>query len=188
LAYLDTADGSQRFGLKTSQADDQAVIVKPFLDLLHRHSLDFHTAFRHLSSLPLSDGPTDLEPFLETFCSTTSPSGERPAPADFVPWFEQYVSRASGPEEKEAWAQIVLDESDEAARLYGVDGGKSSSDGWAEKRKRAMERVNPRFVLRQWVLEELIAQLEGMQSLQEGRQALARILDVSGLGVGRSRC
>ena len=46
-----------------------------------------------------------------------------------------------------------------------------------------MKRANPRFVLRQWVLEETIAKLEvtGVEGIKEGRAVLAKILDVSAM-------
>ena len=44
-----------------------------------------------------------------------------------------------------------------------------------------MKGVNPRFILRQWVLEEVIADIEkaGWENVGQARQALARVLDVS---------
>jgi len=52
--------------------------------------------------------------------------------------------------------------------------------GWEEKREVEMLRSNPAFVLRQWVLEELISKLEetGVDGIEEGRRELARVLDV----------
>ena len=45
-----------------------------------------------------------------------------------------------------------------------------------ENRENEMCRVNPRFVLRQWVLEEIIQRVEDPAS---GKRALAKILEVS---------
>lgn len=113
-------------------------------------------------------------------------------------WLEKYVERVSVDAEKEGWEgeEVMVDE-----RLYGptpgvyVNGnaaGNGNGDaqgdeavdgdgGWEAKRERGMTMVNPRFVLRQWVLEEIIAKLEesGVEDIVEGRKVLARILDVS---------
>ena len=82
-------------------------------------------------------------------------------------WLSIYAARVVQEEEVQAWSNTS-----------GADGG------WVESRRAAMEGVNPRFVLRQWVLEELIAQLEGtgVEGIEEGRAKLARVLDVSGHG------
>ena len=45
-----------------------------------------------------------------------------------------------------------------------------------EERERAMRSVNPRFVLRQWVLEEVIKSVEG--DVGEGRRVLGKVMQV----------
>jgi uncharacterized protein YdiU (UPF0061 family) len=50
-------------------------------------------------------------------------------------------------------------------------------DMWLEKRRQAMHGANPRFVLRQWVLEEVIKSVE--RDWKTGRRVLAKVLEVS---------
>lgn len=54
-------------------------------------------------------------------------------------------------------------------------------EAW-EGRNEAMKRTNPRFVLRQWVLEETISKMENAikdGQVDQAREVLARVLDVS---------
>jgi serine/tyrosine/threonine adenylyltransferase len=51
-----------------------------------------------------------------------------------------------------------------------------SEDNWLQKRRKEMEAANPRFILRQWVLEEVIAKVE--KDPISGRRVLAKILEV----------
>ncbi len=95
-----------------------------------------------------------------------------------VPWLDVYAKRAQLPAEVDAWTSTELSLAEDDIRLYG----EWSTDGeWEGKREAAVKRINPRFVLRQWVLEETIAELErtGVEGIQEGRRTLARILDVN---------
>lgn len=81
-------------------------------------------------------------------------------------------------QEVEGWLTIYAARINDEAEIAAW---KSEGEEWEGKRKQAMEGANPRFVLRQWVLEELIAELEetGVKGITEGRAKLARVLDVS---------
>jgi uncharacterized protein YdiU (UPF0061 family) len=94
---------------------------------------------------------------------------------DFVPYFQNYCTRISSPSEKTAWEEVQVERDVKGVTLEG--------GGWEEKREVEMLRSNPNFILRQWVLEELIAKLEstGVERLEEGRKELARVLDVRSL-------
>jgi hypothetical protein len=86
---------------------------------------------------------------------------------------ERYCKRIQQPEEITAWEESEIEEERNGIIVErGV--------GWEEKREVAMLRSNPAFVLRQWVLEELIGKLEetGVDRIEEGRKELARVLDV----------
>jgi len=91
---------------------------------------------------------------------------------DFVPYLKNYCERVSSEEEKTAWEESHVEKDVKGVRLDG--------EGWEEKRQVEMLRVNPKFILRQWVLEELIGKLEstGTDRIEEGRRELARVLDV----------
>jgi len=94
------------------------------------------------------------------------------ASKDFIPYLTRYCARVSQPEEVSAWEAAEVQEERKGLKLNG--------EGWEEKREVEMLRSNPAFVLRQWVLEELIGKLEntGVDGIEEGRRELARVLDV----------
>lgn len=91
---------------------------------------------------------------------------------DFIPYFQNYCERVSSEEEKTAWTESHVETDVKGVALEG--------EGWEDKRQVEMLRVNPKFILRQWVLEELISKLEstGTDRIEEGRRELARVLDV----------
>lgn len=69
-----------------------------------------------------------------------------------------------------------------ASEQNGNSNGTATGTGsWEDKRWNDMLGYNPKFILRQWVLEELIAKLEksGVEDIEQGRKDLAKILDVS---------
>lgn len=72
-------------------------------------------------------------------------------------WLKKYAARIE--REKKEWVSL-------------------SSDGdWQAQREKDARLVNPRFVLRQWVLEEVIAKVEA--DAQNGRCVLAKVMQVS---------
>jgi len=96
------------------------------------------------------------------------------ASKDFIPYLKRYCARISLPEEISAWEVAEVEKERKGLKLDG------EGQGWEEKREVEMLRSNPAFVLRQWVLEELISKLEetGVDGIEEGRRELARVLDV----------
>ena len=137
-----------------------ADISKQFLDLLEDHDLDFHSTFRKLSAF--RPGYIQDNEKLDAFISHLLESTPRPerldrerASADFKAWLAKYSDRIL--EEREEWGSISQEEVDAL-------------------REEEMNRVNPRFVLRQWVLEEVIAKVE--KDAVSGRRLLAKVLEV----------
>ena len=128
---------------------------------MEKHSLDFHSAFRKLSAFRPSYTQGDDEK-LNTFISRLLESTPRPekldkakASADLKAWLMKYSSRIST--ERDEWG--------------------SGSQGEVDRiREKEMNGVNPRFVLRQWVLEEVIAKVE--KDAVSGRRILAKVLEV----------
>ena len=57
----------------------------------------------------------------------------------------------------------------------GLWDGDKDEDAWSQREK-AMRGANPRFVLRQWVLEEVIKKVE--EDAKSGRRVLAKVLQV----------
>lgn len=135
--------------------------------LLHAHGVDFHASLRLLCAFdPVRAGEENK--YTRVFAAELIGECTMDMRAEDVEgavgqvegWLTVYARRLTDAEEVSAWG-----------------GG----DEWVKKRQTAMEQANPRFVLRQWVLEELIAQLEetGVEKIEEGRAKLSRVLDVS---------
>lgn len=140
---------SQRLGLSTSQGDDLE-LAGSFLDLLQLHDLDFTNSFRLLSQFP-SDGVDSplFSKFLDLFrpASAASPTLSLDQKSQLEDWFKKYAARLNVAGEV------------------------------AEGRRERMNAVNPRFTLRQWVLEETIKTLDhGKGSTEQ----LERVLELSG--------
>ena len=147
-------------GLRRSLKSDGTNIFKPFLGLLEEHGLDFHSTFRKLSAF--RPGHIQDNEKLDGFISHLLESTPRPekldrvrASADFKAWLTKYSDRIL--EEREEWGSISQEEVDAL-------------------RQKEMNGVNPRFVLRQWVLEEVIAKVE--KHAVSGRRILAKVLEV----------
>jgi len=79
------------------------------------------------------------------------------ATQDLVKWLEAYAQRIES--EKEEWSEVVEDSDIDSAR------------------QKEMKGVNPRFVLRQWLLEEVIGRVEG--DAEKGKRVLAKVMQVS---------
>ena len=129
------------------------------LTLLADHKLDFHLTFRHLTRFrPALLSSSDA--FIDTLLRFTS-TGDVPrrdeASKEWKDWLEKYAARIEG--EKEEWVSA------------------SSEGDWQAQREKDARLANPRFVLRQWVLEEVIAKVEA--DAQNGRPVLAKVMQVS---------
>jgi serine/tyrosine/threonine adenylyltransferase len=136
-------------------------LINPLLELMQRHELDFHSTFRKLSSFApfkLSSDSEALATFLHELTPETQackvPSARQAAIDDWKKWLEVYKARIES--EADTWA--------------------SEGDTWVEKRREEMRGANPRFVLRQWVLEEVIKKVE--VDWKTGQRVLAKVLEV----------
>lgn len=142
-------DNEQRFGLKTEQQYDQRDIKYDFLNYLQVHDLDFHTAFRGLCEFsPTKASSESGDKYIKGFVphwvrsavdKSASDDSLKLAEEDFVRWFGIYAKRANLEDEKSAWG---------------------STDDWESARASDMRKRNPTFVLRQWILEELLGKME----------------------------
>ena len=148
-------------GLRKGLKSDGTNIFKRFLDLLEEHGLDFHSTFRKLSTFRpghIQDNGDRLDGFISHLLEST-PRPEKldrvRASADFKAWLTKYSDRIL--EEREEWGSISQEEVDTL-------------------RQKEMNGANPRFVLRQWVLEEVIAKVE--KDAVSGRRILAKVLEV----------
>jgi serine/tyrosine/threonine adenylyltransferase len=127
---------SARLGLRAPKPADFDTLYSPLLDTLEELELDFHLFFRRLSSLRTSDLSTEA----------------RREEAAGVFFYKEGVT-ASGGEDKarermgawlESWRARVVED-------WGED---------EEGRMREMKVVNPNFVPRGWVLDEIIKRVE----------------------------
>ncbi|KAI9511850.1 hypothetical protein F5148DRAFT_1274066 [Russula earlei] len=149
----------RRLGLRRAEENDNAILIQPLLSLLADHKLDFHLTFRyltrfrpaHLSSL---DGFIDI---LLRFTATGGVLQPDEAPRRWKDWLEKYAARIE--REKEEWVSA------------------SSESEWQAQREKDARCANPRFVLRQWVLEEVIAKVEA--DARNGRHVLAKVMEMA---------
>ena len=140
--------------------------------------LDFHSTFRTLSSFKPSlfaiQDPTPnstdskespisiaLHQFITNILSAT-PEPQRldygAVTGEWLGWLEHYATRIK--DEEVEWTAAASADID-------ID----------NERKQEMKNVNPRFVLRQWLLEEVIEKVE--RDSDSGKRVLAKVMHVS---------
>jgi len=141
---------SQKLGLLDSQQSDFTQLFTPLLELMERHKLDFSGTFRLLTQFESTTSKT-IDAFLD-----------RLLPKAQVPEHLRDTCREDWKSWLSTW-QARLEESEKS-------GGAAASS-----RRKRMAAHNPRFILRQWVLEETIKRLE-----QDNNKAfLQRVLDMA---------
>lgn len=113
------------------------------------YNLDFHSTFRQLSFLTSNNTDQVIEAILAVTPKVGGGMNHDKAHGDLKNWLNTYSSR-------------IQDESSE----------------WESEisRQTAMKGVNPRFILRQWVLEDVITKVES--DPQAGKRVLAKVLQV----------
>ncbi|TFK40269.1 hypothetical protein BDQ12DRAFT_704536 [Crucibulum laeve] len=155
----------KRLGLRKQDPKDESILSKPLLDLLETHRLDFHSTFRTLASFkpsllstaePLSPG---LHEFITRLLAATpyqESMDHGKATEAWLEWLQAYAKRIEDPSEKELWAGVEY-----------VD----------QAREKEVKAANPRFVLRQWVLEEVIKKVE--RDSDSGKKVLAKVMQMA---------
>ncbi|KAF2128753.1 UPF0061-domain-containing protein [Dothidotthia symphoricarpi CBS 119687] len=124
-----------RLGLKTQKDTDFDELMSELLDCLEQFELDFHHAFRRLSAVKLNELDTDdarKDVAGRFFRADNAPRQEGKERERIGAWLGKWAARA-----KEDWG----------------------SESEAE-RQAAMLAVNPKFVPRSWILDELIDRVE----------------------------
>ncbi|KAG8841955.1 hypothetical protein FRC20_004712 [Serendipita sp. 405] len=153
----------KRLGLRTEREDDFKEIIEPFLGILEQRELDYSAAFRALSrftpQLLQSAYSLQFEMFLQSLDATSQcakPDESTEAPAElWRRWLQKFADRIE--EEADEWKEHDVD--------------------WLKAREKYMLSANPRFVLRQWVLEEVIKKVEA--DVVSGRRVLAKVLQMA---------
>ncbi|CAG7849370.1 SubName: Full=Related to FMP40-Found in Mitochondrial Proteome {ECO:0000313/EMBL:CCA78086.1} [Serendipita indica DSM 11827] len=155
----------RRLGLLTEKETDFRELITPMLALFEQREVDYSSTMRRLAwfdpEMMDSDRTTDLQAFLSTLETTSQcakPGGDNTNSNPWADWFGKYALRIN--EEKAQWTESA---------------GKSVS--WLEKRKESMLESNPRFILRQWLLEDVIAKVE--KDHESGRRVLAKVLEMA---------
>ncbi|KAF1938367.1 UPF0061-domain-containing protein [Clathrospora elynae] len=126
-----------RLGLKKQKDSDFEVLMSELLDCLEAFELDFHHAFRRLSGIALEELETEEQRrdiAGRFFRADNTPRQESDSRERIGKWLEKWSARV-----KEDWG--------------------TGSDAEAE-RQSAMHAINPRFVPRSWILDEVIDRVE----------------------------
>jgi len=125
-----------RLGLKTHKEEDFDKLFSELLDTLEAFELDFNHTFRKLSNISLGDIETEEQRKEKAGVlfhhDGLSAGSEDDARARIATWLDQ-------------WRQRVIEDWGE---------GKDS------ERQEAMKKVNPKFIPRSWILDELIDRVE----------------------------
>ncbi|KAF2810874.1 UPF0061-domain-containing protein [Mytilinidion resinicola] len=123
-----------RLGLKTFKDSDFEELFSEWLDLMEAHELDFHHCFRRMSGVKLQDLESDeaRKDVAGRFFAKEPPRDETPARERVAKWLKKWGERV-----REDWGE-------------GKDG----------ERETEMAKVNPKFIPRSWVLDELIERVE----------------------------
>ncbi|KAF2464629.1 UPF0061-domain-containing protein [Lindgomyces ingoldianus] len=138
---------TSRLGLKNFKTSDFEELFSEFLDWLEAYELDFHHAFRRLGYVSLAELETDQgrrDVAGRFFKRDEAPRQESERRERIAKWLEKWAARV-----REDWGE-------------GRDG----------ERKIEMEKVNPKFVPRSWILDELIERVEK----KEEREILDHIM------------
>lgn len=142
-----------RLGLTSSQESDFDEIFSELLDTMEALELDFNHFFRRLSSIRISEVATDEHRkhiagrFFHAEGVTGLGNTEKNARERVAKWLERWRNRAA--------------------------------DDWGEdrdeEREKAMKAVNPRFMPRSWVLDEVIQRIEHGGE----REVLSRVMNMT---------
>ncbi|KIK24019.1 hypothetical protein PISMIDRAFT_99248 [Pisolithus microcarpus 441] len=154
----------RRLALRRVDPWDQRTIFQPLLDMMENHGLDFHGTFRKLVFFRpnilrenADSGATVLEGFIARLLEGT-PEPER-------------LDTGKATEEWLAWLDTY------AARIESEKTGGEWGDDFDDARERDAMAANPRFVLRQWLLEEVIKKVEDDPST--GKHVLAKVMQMA---------
>lgn len=144
-----------RLGLKTQDPTDFDKLFSPLLDSLESLSLDFHLFFRRLSTLLTTDLETPDQAYAATarFFSADDLSTLNPA-STLSSSSATTTSAGTKPDSRQSLSNILQHW---RTRLLS-DWGDQSADSPA--RIAAMKRVNPSFIPRGYILDEVIRRVE----------------------------
>ncbi|KAG6861361.1 hypothetical protein C0995_001094 [Termitomyces sp. Mi166 len=157
-----------RLGLRFVDERDESGVFGPLVGVVQGQGLDWNGTFRTLCEFRsrfLSEGEGEgkgemMDAFVRRLVEFSEPGEgvkewERKR-EEWVRWLGVYAKRIGRKEERALWGGEEVEE---------------------EERERAMKGVNPRFVLRQWVLEEVIRRVE--EDAEVGRRVLGKVMQMA---------
>lgn len=159
-SVAERAGWQKRFGLPSYRDEDDRAIVKDFQYLLHGYDIDFGAALRQLSFFRTSK--VDDNEYLKNQAKLWIKQATNDLHQDMVSRTEEGIVN---------WLKVYAKRVNDEKDSFNED-----------ERLRDMQKANPRFVLRQWVLEDTIKKMEDAlekEDVPEARRVLARVLDVS---------
>lgn len=173
----------QRLGLITSENDDEADIINDLLTKMQNQNLDFHITFRTLCNFSptafLNESKEDEASYRTRYIEKLTPAPT--ASSSKMPMQDQDALLQSGRKEIDSWlekyAERVIREKDAWANRITDSSKDINDDAWLRERESCMRDYNPRFVLRQWVLEEVIKRCSA--DPYKGKRILAKVMEVS---------
>ncbi|KAJ7593070.1 hypothetical protein C8J56DRAFT_1013273 [Mycena floridula] len=144
----------KRLALRRQEPTDETNFSRPLLDIMAEQKLDFHITFRTLTRFKpsLLEDDSGLQALITDLLNNSADESldHTSATKSWMTWLEKYASRIDS--EKAEW--------------------KSEAE-----REGAARGANPRFVLRQWVLEEVIAKFD--HDVETGKRVLAKVLHMA---------
>jgi uncharacterized protein YdiU (UPF0061 family) len=141
------------------------------------HGMDFHGTFRTLARFRPG--------WMKEEAKTASVAAEDNADAPLAAFLarllaqapdQERLDRACASKELIAWLEVYAQRVEGEAEEWTTDDSAKDQVDVDEQRERAALAANPRFVLRQWVLEEVISRVEA--DAVGGRRVLAKVLHV----------
>ena len=131
---------ARRLGLRTEKDSDFDELYSELLDAMEALELDFSRFFRRLGAVRVADVETDAQ------CRNVAGT-----------FFHHEGMSAAGMSEDDARERVGKWLERWRARIVEDWGAAPEADA---ERKRAMDAVNPKFVARGWVLDEVIRKVE----------------------------
>ncbi|KAG5360029.1 UPF0061 protein [Yarrowia sp. C11] len=129
---------SKRYGLLEQRESDFDELMTPTLNMLEDSALDYHRFFRHLGDLPFFTGE----------------NAAKSEPADFAPDVEQFISPEKNINAIKTPSQTRTELAQFLADFKKRLAAENNTDDAA--RKARSREINPKFVLRSWVMQEVV--------------------------------
>ncbi|KAL7747443.1 hypothetical protein RI367_007197 [Sorochytrium milnesiophthora] len=175
LRYF-TQEMIKKLGLKKVEEDDYATLVKPLLDIMKKASVDFTVFFRRLcdydptSSASLTDPSPANSLIVEALLTGSVPKESSSAAAAAVESCRKPPAELNV--EWVAWLDVYSE------RLVSAWASAGAEGSYAHDAKVAyMKQHNPKFILRQYIAQEVIDRAQNHDDYEAVNRALAVLMD-----------